>query len=280
MIGSRPTVIAHRGASYWAPEETRPSFLLARELGADWLEMDIQRTRDGVLIAHHDDDFGRTTDCAEVFPGRERDGVHTFTWDEVQGLDAGSWFNAKHPDRARESFLGLRILRLEDVLGIECTPAQGLYVETKLASRFPGIEEQLVGLLRDRGWLNRTYLQSFELDSLTRLRALAPGVPATYLIEAPMVRRDGWRKLLDDACRVGTAIGPDLRCLARRHWVVGEAHRRRLAVHPWTVDPRWMMKLALGLGVDGIFTNRCDVMLRLVGRPGPAVESLWARISY
>ena len=68
---ARPAVIAHRGASYLAPEETRPAYLLARELGADYLEFDIQRTKDGVLIALHDDDLSRTTNVAEVFPGRE-----------------------------------------------------------------------------------------------------------------------------------------------------------------------------------------------------------------
>ena len=276
-------VIAHRGASYWAPEETAPAFMLSRDLGADWLEMDIQRTRDGVLVAHHDDDLARTTDCAVVFPGRERDGLHTFTWEELQRLDAGSWFNGANPARARESFRGLRMLGLDEVVGIAegCAPTQGLYVETKLASRFPGIEEQIVALLRERGWLGRTYLQSFEPDSLERLRALAPDTPSAYLIEAPMVRKDGWRKLLDDASRVATAIGPDLRLLVRRRWVVAEAHRRGLAVHPWTVDPKWAMKLALGLGVDGIFTNRCDVMLRLVGRPcQAAMDELWRRIGY
>ncbi|MEK7475028.1 MAG: glycerophosphodiester phosphodiesterase family protein [Candidatus Coatesbacteria bacterium] len=282
MISSRVAVIGHRGASFWAPEETAPAFLLARELGADWLEMDIQRTKDGVLIAHHDGDLARTTDCATVFPGRERDGVHTFTWDEVRRLDAGSWFNAKQRDRARESFRGLVIQRLEDVIGIgeKGAPAQGLYIETKLASRFPGIEEELVGLLRNRGWFGRTHFQSFEPDSLERLRELAPGVPSTYLIRASMVRQQGWRRLLHDACRIATVIGPDLGCMVRRHWVVGEAHRLGLEVHPWTVDPKWMMRLALGLGADGLFTNRCDVMLKHVGRPGPAVDSLWERIGY
>jgi glycerophosphoryl diester phosphodiesterase len=89
----RPVVIAHRGASFLAPEETRPAFLLARELGADYLEFDVQRTRDGVLIALHDDDLSRTTDVARIFPGREKHTVETFTFAELQQLDAGSWFN-------------------------------------------------------------------------------------------------------------------------------------------------------------------------------------------
>ncbi|HSN04670.1 MAG TPA: glycerophosphodiester phosphodiesterase family protein, partial [Nitrospira sp.] len=93
----RPAVIAHRGASYLAPEETRPAFLMARELGADYLEFDIQRTKDGVLIALHDDDLSRTTNVAEVFPGREKDTIETFTFAELQQLDAGSWFNRQNP---------------------------------------------------------------------------------------------------------------------------------------------------------------------------------------
>ena len=143
---ARPAVIAHRGASYLAPEETRPAYLLARELGADYLEFDIQRTKDGVLIALHDDDLSRTTNVAEVFPGREKDTIDTFTFAELQQLDAGSWFNRQDSDRARDSFRGLRILRLEDLIDIAETGSQrpGLYIETKAALRFPGIEQQLV----------------------------------------------------------------------------------------------------------------------------------------
>jgi glycerophosphoryl diester phosphodiesterase len=66
----RPAIIAHRGASYHAPEETAPAYLIAREMGVDYLELDLQRTKDGVLIAVHDDDLRRTTNIAEVFPGR------------------------------------------------------------------------------------------------------------------------------------------------------------------------------------------------------------------
>ena len=71
----RPAIIAHRGASYLAPEETGPAYLLAREMGVDYLELDLQRTKDDILIALHDDDLRRTTNITEVFPGREMDTV-------------------------------------------------------------------------------------------------------------------------------------------------------------------------------------------------------------
>jgi hypothetical protein len=79
-----PAVIAHRGASHDAPEETAPAYLTARELGADYLEADLQRTRDGVLVALHDDTLERTTDVAKVFPGREKEPVSRFTLVEHQ----------------------------------------------------------------------------------------------------------------------------------------------------------------------------------------------------
>ena len=69
--------------------------------GADFLEADIQRSKDGVLFALHDDTLERTTDAKTRYPGREKLPVSEFTWDELSQLDAGSWFNAKHPERAR-----------------------------------------------------------------------------------------------------------------------------------------------------------------------------------
>src|SRR5512144_1584405 len=151
----RPAVIAHRGASYLAPEETAPAYLLAREMGVDYLELDLQRTKDGVLIVCHDDDLRRTTNIAEVFPGRKMDTVDKFTFTELQSLDAGSWFNICFPDRARSSFKNVRILRLEDVLNIAegGSHKPGLYIETKSARRFPGVEKQLVEILSARGWI-------------------------------------------------------------------------------------------------------------------------------
>ena len=151
----RPAIIAHRGASYFAPEETGPAYLLAREMGVDYLELDLQRTKDGVLIALHDDDLRRTTNIAEVFPGREMDTVDKFTFAELQSLDAGNWFNIRFPGRARPTFKNVRILRLEDVIDIAEGGYQrpGLYLETKSARRFPGIERQLAEILTTRGWI-------------------------------------------------------------------------------------------------------------------------------
>ncbi len=151
-----PTVIAHRGASHDAPEETAPAYLAARDLGADYLEADLQRTKDGVLVAVHDDTLERTTNIAKVFPGREKDPVSRFTLAELKRLDAGSWFNMTYPERARSKYAGARILTLDELIDIAEGGGEtpGLYLETKAPGQFPGIEEDLRKVLENRGWLN------------------------------------------------------------------------------------------------------------------------------
>ena len=314
----RPAIIAHRGASYLAPEETSPAYLLAREMGVDYLELDLQRTKDGVLIVLHDDDLCRTTNIAEVFPGREMDTVDKFTFTELQSLDAGSWFNIGFPDRARGSFKNVRILRLEDVLNIAegGSHKPGLYIETKSARRFPGIEEQLVEILTARGWIRplvrgvsgpppteraqvpaTVIFQSFEADSLARLKQLAPQVPATLLIDEVMMRKFGWHAVLRSAKQVAVGIGiwgyrwsrdpnwsvndaPN-RYLIVWPWYVGQAHRAGLLVHPWTIDDRWEMWMMSLFGADGFFTNRPDLALLFYDRTDHIdLKPMWKRIGY
>ena len=79
-----PAVIAHRGASFDAPESTAASYKLARDLGADYLEMDLQRSKDGVLFALHDDNLQRTTDVATKFPERKDSPANAFTMAELK----------------------------------------------------------------------------------------------------------------------------------------------------------------------------------------------------
>lgn len=181
----RNIVIAHRGTTFWAPEETEAAMRWARNTGADYLELDLQRTKDGVLIALHDENLSRTTNVAEVFPDRTACPVAEFTLEELWQLDAGSWFNRSNPVRARASFKGLDILTLEDVIRIaegwrikrdvhgkriyrkqkngrpvtvyEPDPADngnrpGIYPETKEPQLFPGMEEDLRKELERVGW--------------------------------------------------------------------------------------------------------------------------------
>ena len=199
----QPAVIAHRGASFDAPESTAPAYRLARELGADYLELDLQRSKDGVLFALHDDNLQRTTDVARQFPERKDSPANAFTMAELKRLDAGSWFNEAYPERARPTYNGLRILTLDEIIDIAQGSAEhkpGLYIETKSPHLFPGIEQDLKAQLQDRGWLTPTVtrlakgelavgqgpgkvvLQSFDQRSLALLHQAMPQVPKVLLL--------------------------------------------------------------------------------------------------
>jgi glycerophosphoryl diester phosphodiesterase len=178
-------VIAHRGTIYWAPELTEAAFRWARNTGADYLELDVHRSKDSMLIIMHDKTFKRTTDVAEKFPGREADPIGSFTLEEIMMLDAGSAFNKKNPDQALQSFAGQNVLVFEDVFRIaegksikrnqdgtrvftkdeagvyhfeyEADPADnghrpGIYIETKIPDEYPGLEEQVYAELTRIGW--------------------------------------------------------------------------------------------------------------------------------
>ena len=178
-------VIAHRGTIYWAPELTEAAFRWARNTGSDYMELDVQRSKDGVLIIIHDRTFRRTTNVAEVFPGRENDPIDSFTYEEIAMLDAGSPFNRLRPDQARESFTGQDVPVFEDIFRIaegkrirrnpdgtrlfhvdengkyhfeyEPDPADnghrpGIYIEVKVNENYPGIEEQIYEELTMMGW--------------------------------------------------------------------------------------------------------------------------------
>lgn len=183
-------VIAHRGSTFWAPEETEAAFRWARNMGADYLELDLQRTKDGVLLALHDGNLRRTSNIESIFPGQEDYPVSVFTLAQLRELDAGSWFNIDEPENARESFVGQKISTLEEVLKIaegyrisrdangepvkdmtrlnddgtwagyyefEVDPQDngnrpGVYAETKEPYLFPNMEEDLAVFLSAEGW--------------------------------------------------------------------------------------------------------------------------------
>lgn len=211
----RNIVIAHRGTTFWAPEETEAAMRWARNTGADYLELDLQRTKDGVLIALHDMNLRRTTNVAEVFSDRADSPVSEFTLDELRQLDAGGWFNRACPDRARKGFHGLDILTLEDVVRIaegmrilrdsdgkriyaldsigknrtqyEADPADngnrpGIYPETKEPQLFPGMEADLREELERLGWYHADPQAMKQIEVKPGLVGLA-NTPARVILQ-------------------------------------------------------------------------------------------------
>ena len=216
---SQPIVIGHRGASGYAPEHTLTSYFIAIEQGADYIEPDLVMTRDGIMVARHENEIGGTTDVAErrEFADRRRTKI-------VDGVSIAGWFTEDFllaelkTLRARERIPELRpantrlddsleIPTLEEILalaggvearrrararelGLPAPPPVGVYPETKHPSYFAGLglamEEPLVAALERHGYRGRdgrAFLQSFETGNLKVLSRLTQ-LPLVQLIEA------------------------------------------------------------------------------------------------
>lgn len=259
-----PRVIAHRGASGHAPEHTMAAYRLALEMGADYIEQDLQLTRDGTLVVLHDDTLGRTARG----PGDRCAGaVRERTLAELRECEVGGWFNEAHPDRARSAYAGQRIPTLRSVLETFGAGAR-YYIETKSPGSAPGMEEALVDELERADLLPRSpddrtvLVQSFSEESLRELHELRPSLPLVRLI--PDDGRVGSvDSLLARTAEYAVAIGP------HRSLVDGTlleaADRHGLDVHPWTVNDTAEMRRLAELGVDAIFTDFPDRLRRVLG---------------
>ena len=251
--------IAHRGASGHAPEHTLAAYDIALEMEADYLELDLRLTADGVLVAHHDANLQRTTGRAEL--------VHDLTVEELRALDVGSWFNEAHPDRARAAFAGLRVPTMAEVFE-RYGASTNYYIELKDPHLNPGVEAKFVDLLRACGVIEQAALedrgvlvQSFDGESLARVRAMEPRLALIQLfslIQSAEV-------MVEEMSRVATfavGIGPDKFNLDEQ--LVTRAHAHGLDVHPFTVDEPEEMASLIAAGVDGMFTNFPDRLTALM----------------
>jgi len=256
-----PQVIAHRGASQAAPEHTLAAYAQAIDDGADALECDVRLTRDGVPVCVHDRRVDRTSNGRGV--------VSTLELADLSELDFGSWHARggkpdEAPDRDCRSVLTLeRLLQV-----VEAAPrAVDLAIETKHPTRYAGWVERAVtdllgryGMLRHREGRGGARVMSFSALGLRRVHAMAPELPTVLLLSTLLPKyRTG---LLPP--RVAIA-GPSIAVVRRHPEYVGRVHARGSAVHVWTVDRPADIGLCLSLGVDGIITNRPELVRAALG---------------
>ena len=252
--GTPPVVIAHRGASAHAPENTLAAVDKAAALGAVWVENDVQRTKDGALVVLHDDSLRRTTDVEEVFPGRAPWKVKDFTAAEIRRLDAGSWFGA--------SYAGARVPTLGQYLHRVDLHHQRLLLELKNPELYPGIERQTLKLLSNEGWfdrehMNRLVVQSFSVAALRAVHDLKPGVKTGCLGKPAVADLPRYADFTDQINPSYTALSTAY--VSAVHAFTGP-HGRPLEVSTWTVNTAEAARRVAGYGVDGIITNKPGVV--------------------
>ncbi|KUN39346.1 glycerophosphodiester phosphodiesterase [Streptomyces longwoodensis] len=254
-----PVVVAHRGASAYAPENTLAAVDEAAARDARWVENDVQRTKDGELVVIHDDGLGRTTDAEDVFPGRAPWKVKDFTAAEIARLDAGSWFSP--------AYAGTRVPTLEQYLRTVESHHQGLLLEVKNPELYPGIEQQILKELGNENWLDQRHLagrlivQSFSADSLRTVHALAPEV-RTGLLGTPKAAD------LPTYARFVDLVNPSHTSLSAAYVSAVHAqtgpHGLPLRLFAWTVDDADTARTVVGYGADGLISNKPDVVRQAV----------------
>lgn len=257
---SRPLVIAHRGWSGIAPENTLPAFQLALDAEADLVELDYHHTADGVPVVLHDPTLKRTTDAAARWPGGDL-AASARPLEELRALDAGAWF---HP-----RFAGTAVPTLAESLDL-IQPRSVTLIERKA-----GDAATLAALLRQRGLINRVVVQSFDWNYLRALHAELPDQVLGAL--GPRGRADG-QPLTPEEKILGPAHLDEIAALGARLAVwsrdvtrdsVTAAHARGLKVFVYTIDDPALARSLLALGVDGIITNQPARLWRTMASPAP-----------
>lgn len=236
-------VFGHRGAKMYAPQNTLPAFELAAAQGAQGIELDVHRSKDGYPVIVHDFTVDATTDGSGA--------VSELTLAELKALDAGSYFGA--------AFAGTRIPTLDEVF--EAVGAR-LYINVEIKSvsvETDGVEDAVADCIRRHGMERRVIVSSFNPLTLRRFRAILPNVPIGYLdwADAPPELRAQMVGFEYEAYHPEhSMISPEL---------IADADAAGHVVNAWTVNDAERVKLLAAMGVRGIITDAPDVALAALG---------------
>jgi glycerophosphoryl diester phosphodiesterase len=249
-------------------------------MGADYIEIDLQMTKDGVLVAMHDDTLDRTAQVPPGVPERFCSGpVIKRTLEQIKMCDAGIWFNEANPQYAEPDYAGLKIPTLEEIFQRYGTSVN-YYIETKNPDAAPGMEEELLRVMEEYNLIKpaaenwQVLNQSFSPASLQKIYALGQAEP--YRVTLPLIQlfsstetSQTIQAQLDLVSTSAVGIGPSKTDVDAA--LVEAAHARCLDVHPYTVNETVEMQALIDLGVDGMFTNfpdRLDALLGKAAAPG------------
>lgn len=229
-------IIAHRGASGSAPENTIPAIIKAINDGANYIEIDVHQTLDKKIVVIHDYSVDRTT----THEGE----VKNLTYTEIEKMEAGKWFSDKYE--------GTKIPLLEEVLNIIPNSVK-LIIEVKGdSSVYPRIENNIVDILRRSNFKDRIILKSFDEDVLTKFKLLAPEIPRLLVYVFGFC-------VLDTDCQYLQHYEMFL-----RESFVKSAQKEGYKIIAWGVQSKSTMERVLSYGIDGIETDHPELLVKLL----------------
>ena len=228
-------ITAHRGNSYYTPENTITAIKSAIEVGADWAEIDVQETMDGELVVFHDSNLKRVT------------GVDKNIWEisyiELNKLDAGNWFSPQ--------FLGEKIPKLRDLMAVSRGKIK-LNLELKLNGHQQSLASRVVRLIQELNFVEHCAITSFDLATIKEVKVLNENIRRGIIVQT----------LESELLRLPVDIYA-VHYSAISHEFIQKAHFQGKEVHVWTVDTQEDMQKMIRLGVDNIMTNR-PKLLKLI----------------
>lgn len=239
-------VSGHRGNSTEAPENSRSALEKAIELGADYAEIDIAETKDGVLVVSHDNNLKRTT------------GQNIYIWqsnyDDIKDLDSGSFFSPE--------FAGERLMTLDEAIEV-CDGRIRMNIELKPTPYDSGFAQKAVDTIRQHQFADQCYLASLNYGILEEVKGLAPEIKTLYI--TPIAYGDIENLNVDALSIEETFITKGL---------VERAHRKNKDVHAWTVNEEGSMQRMIDCGVDNIITDDVPTAIEVTSENHPTREEI------
>jgi glycerophosphoryl diester phosphodiesterase len=236
-----PFIISHRGAAGYSPENTLVGINKAHQCGAEFTEIDVHRTADGVLVIMHDTTVDRTTNGTGA--------IRNLSWKDISKLDAGRYFS--------EDYSPEPVPKLEDVLKLAAELNIKLILEVKKPDLYPDIDYQIVDHIEEFYTRDNVTIVSFDHDWLDRFGAFYPAIPRGKLY--------WWIGAFDevkglsfvDVYWLSVLIDPTM---------IRRAHNKGVPIVVWTVNDQRLMKLLYWMGVDGITTDKPDLFRNTLNR--------------
>jgi len=241
-VGERKQVdnVAHRGATAYAPENTVAGFDLAVDMKADYIEIDVQRSKDGELVVIHDTTVNRTTDGT----GK----VGELTFEQLRNLDAGSW-------KGKE-FAGEQIPTFEEILD-RYRGKVGILIELKAPELYPGMEEQMAEALKERNLdkpqNEKIIIQSFNFESMKKMNELLPTVPIGVLTSNIAHTTP---EALQEFSTYADWFNPSYGIVTKE--LVSQVHAIGMQIGSWTVRSQEAADFLFEMGVDAIISDHPD----------------------
>ncbi len=234
-------IIAHRGASGYAPENTMPAFEMALEMNAEGIEIDVHTSKDGEVVVIHDPTINRTSNGEGL--------VGELTLEELRSYDYGSWYSDEFKDTTIPTLREvLELLKdWEGLLNIEIKSGPHIY---------EGIEQKVIDLIKEYKMEDRIIISSFNHYSLRDIKKIDPNIKIGLLYAAGLVEPWIYAKRMD-----ATALHPSYYNIIPE--VVDGCKENGIQLNPYTINDESDLERMVDAGVDGIITNYPDRALKV-----------------